>query len=317
MQIIDGVAILNPDSLKIGVIGAGVFGNYHAAKCAAHPRHDFIGIFDPNHKKVRVAAKAHNTRAFDNCNALLSGVDAVIIACPTVHHGPIALAALRAGRHVLVEKPIAADLESATTMVRLADENKLVLQVGHQERFVARAIGLDCTPEKPVSITATRFGPNTQRGIDVSVTLDLMTHDLDMAMWLMGGRPDSIRGEGMRVYSQTHDAARACLVWDGLCKVRLEASRCEPALKRMMKITYPSGTVRIDFVNKTLEDGTGFGLNKNFAAHPLAIDSLGAASTAFTSSILDNTPIAVTGEAGRDALEMALKIDGRLKDKIS
>ena len=308
---------MNPDSLKIGVIGAGVFGNYHAAKCAAHPRHDFIGIFDPNHDRVRQAARRHRTRAFDNCNTLLSGVDAVIIACVAVHHGPIAVAALRAGRHVLVEKPIASDLETATTMVRIAKENNLVLQVGHQERFVARAIGLDRAPENPLSIKATRFGPMAVRGTDVSVSLDLMTHDLDMTMWLMGGRPESIRGESMRVYSDMPDTARACLVFDGSCKVKLEASRCEEKSQRIMEITYPSGIVRIDFVNKTFEDNTGFGLNKDFANHPLAIDSLGAATTAFTESILDGAPVAVPGQAGLDALEMALKIDGRLKNEIS
>jgi len=133
----------------------------------------------------------------------------------------------------------------------------------------------------------------------------------------MGGRPESIRGESMRVYSQTPDAAHACMVFDGACKVKFEASRCEESQERVMEITYPSGTVRIDFVNKTFEDNTGFGLNKDFASHPLAVDSLGAATTAFTSSILDGTPIAVPGEAGRDALEMALKIDGRLRDEIT
>ncbi|MEE9273420.1 MAG: Gfo/Idh/MocA family oxidoreductase [Robiginitomaculum sp.] len=308
---------MNKDSLKIGVIGAGVFGNYHAGKCAAHPRHDFIGIFDPNHKRVRAAAKKYHTQAFDNYNTLLASVDAVIVACPAVHHGPISLAALRAGRHVLVEKSIAADLESATTMVRLARENNLVLQVGHQERFVARAIGLDRVPEKPLSIKAVRFGSMATRGTDVSVTLDLMIHDLDMAMWLMGGRPDTIRGEALRVYSEQPDTAYACLEWEGICKAHLEASRCENGLERIMEIKYPNGHVKIDFVGKIFEDTTGFGLNKDFVNHPLAHDSLGAATTAFTSSILDGTPIAVPGQAGLDALEMALKIDGRLRREIS
>lgn len=307
---------MNQDSLKIGVIGAGVFGSYHAGKCAAHPRHDFIGIFDPDHVRVRAVAQKHGTRAFDNCNALLSGVDAVIIACPAEHHGPIGVAALRAGRHVLVEKPIAASLDLATTMVRLAKDNDLILQVGHQERFVARAIGLDSVPERPLSISATRFGPMSQRGTDVSVTLDLMTHDLDMAMWLMGGKLTSIEGESMRVYSDTPDAARARLVFDGKRAVTLEASRCEPQSERIMEITYPSGTVRIDFVKKTFEDSTGFGLNRDFADHPLAKDSLGAATNAFTNSILDGAPLAVPGQAGWDALELALKIDGRLHHEI-
>ncbi|MCF6275897.1 MAG: Gfo/Idh/MocA family oxidoreductase [Robiginitomaculum sp.] len=303
---------MNSDSLKIGVIGAGVFGNYHAGKCAVHPRHDFIGIFDPDHKRVREVAKRHKTRAFDNCNTLLSEVDAVIIACVAVHHGPIAIAALKAGRHVFVEKPIADSLESAQTMVRLAKENSLVLQVGHQERFVARAIGLDSAPEKPTKITATRFGPVSQRGTDVSVTLDLMTHDLDMAMWLMGERAQSVEGESLHVYSDTPDAARAVLTFKNGATAHFEASRCEDGPDRVMRIDYPDGYVRIDFVNKTFEDTTGYGFNKEFAAHPLAQDSLGAGTSAFTSSILDSTPIAVSGQDGLNALEVALKIDGKL-----
>ncbi len=303
---------MNSGSLKIGVIGAGVFGNYHAGKCAVHPRHDFIGIFDPDHDRVRHVAKRHKTRAFDNCNTLISGVDAVIVACIAVHHGPIAIAALRAGRHVFVEKPIATDLKTAQTMVRLAQENGLVLQIGHQERFVARAIGLDGTPEKPLKISATRFGPVSERGTDVSATLDLMIHDLDMALWLMGERPDSVDGESICVYSDTPDAARAKLLFPSGATAHLEASRCETGQKREMRIEYPDGYVRIDFVGKTFEDTTGYGFNKDFADHPLAQDSLGAGTSAFTSSILDGTPIAVTGQDGMNALETALKIDGRL-----
>jgi len=303
---------LNSDLLKIGVIGAGVFGNYHAGKCAAHPRHDFVGIFDPDHERVRAAAKRHGTSAFDNCNDLIAGVDAVIVASIAVHHGPIAVAALRAGKHVFVEKPIAADLETAQTMVRLAKENGLVLQVGHQERFVARAIGLDSAPKKPTKITATRFGPVSERGTDVSVTLDLMTHDLDMALWLMGENPVSVEGESLCVYSDTPDTARAVLTFKNGATAHLEASRCADGPDRVMQIEYPDGTVRIDFVGKTFEDTTGYGFNKDFAAHPLALDSLGAGTSAFTSSILDGTPIAVSGQDGMDALEAALKIDGRL-----
>jgi len=300
---------MQAEKLKIGVIGAGVFGNYHAAKCAAHPRHDFVGIFDPDHQRVRRSAKRHGTKFFDNCNTLLAKVDAVIIASIAIHHGPIAIAALKAGCHVLVEKPIANTLEFAQTMVNLAREKHLVLQVGHQERFVARAIGLDVAPKKPLHIKATRFGPHATRGTDVSVTLDLMTHDLDMAMWLMGERPTSISGESTQVYSETPDAARALLTFADGATARLQASRCEEALKRVMHIDYPDGHVRIDFVNKTFEDTTGYGFNQDFAAHPLAQDSLGAGTSAFTAAVLDGTPIAVSGQDGLNALEMALKID--------
>ncbi len=303
---------MSSDSLKIGVIGAGVFGNYHAAKCAAHPRLDFIGIFDPDDDKVKRAAKIHKTCAYTNCNRLIADVDAVIVASIARHHGPIALAALRAGRHVLVEKPIAAELESAHTMVRLAKEQNLVLQVGHQERFVARAIGLDSAPKKPLAIHSIRFGPVSERGTDVSATLDLMTHDIDMVLWLMGEKPVSVTGEAMRVYSDMPDAAWGRLEFENGAKASFEASRCENERKRISRIDYPDGYVRVDFVNKTFEDTTGYGFNADFAKHPLAIDSLGAGTSAFCSSVLDGTPTAISGKDGLDALEIALKIDGRL-----
>lgn len=308
---------MDSNALKIGVIGAGVFGNYHAAKSAAHPRLDFMGIFDPDDGRVREAAKRHETRAFTNCNALIAQCDALIVASPAEHHGPIAMACLRAGRHVLVEKPIAADFEHATTMVRLAKEQNVVLQVDHQERFVAKAIGLDSVPEKPTFIHALRFGPKSDRGTDVSVTLDLMTHDLDMVLWLMGERPVSLDGDAQIVYSNFPDAARADIKFSSGAKVRLEASRCEKERTRKMHIEYPSGTLDIDFVAKTFDDQTGFGLNADFANNPNAKDSLGASVDAFTRAVLDGDPVVVSGEDGRAALELALRIDGRLPDEMA
>ena len=302
---------MNSDSLRIGVIGAGVFGNFHASKCAAHPRHDFIGIFDPNHDKVRDSAKRHQTRPFDNCNALLSGVDAVIVACPAIHHGPIALAALKAGRHVLVEKPIASTLDTASEMVEIANRQNLVLQVGHQERFVGKAIGLDKAPKRPTLIRASRFGPMARRGTDVSVTLDLMIHDFDMVCWLMGEQPISLKGETMKIYSDMPDVARAEMGFANGGKVRLEASRAEEGRERIMYLEYPDGSLRIDFVNKTFEDTTGYGFNENFADDPLAQDSLGAAVNAFTNSVLDGTPVEIPGQVGLDALRLALQLDNQ------
>ena len=303
---------MNIATLKIGVIGAGVFGNYHAGKCANHPRIDFIGIFDPDDERVKKAAAHHKTKAYTNCNKLIKDADAVIVACIARHHGPIALAALRAGKHVLVEKPIAAELESAQTMVRLANEQNLVLQVGHQERFVARAIGLDKAPKKPIHISSIRFGPISERGTDVSVTLDLMSHDIDMALWLIGEKPLQVNGESIKVYSDNPDAARAKLTFTNGVIATMEASRCENERKRISKIEYPDGYVEIDFVNKTFKDTTGYGFNPDFAEHPLAIDSLGAGTSAFCASILDTTPIAISGQDGLNALEVALKVDGRL-----
>lgn len=300
---------MNPACLRIGVIGAGVFGNYHAAKCQAHPRHDFIGIYDTHPDRVREVARRNRTRAFENCNMLISGVDALIVASPAIHHGAVALAALKAGRHVLVEKPIAARLDIADEMIRLAREQNLVLQVDHQERFIAKAIGLDQVPERPVLIESVRYGPNTGRGLDVSVTLDLMTHDLDMAMWLTGEKPNQVKGESLKVFSDNADVARAILHFPGGAMAKLEAGRVKNGRTRSTRVVYPDGELRIDFVNKKFENTTGFALDPGFADNRSASDSLGASVDAFTSSVLDGTPVAIPASAGRDAVEIALMVD--------
>jgi predicted dehydrogenase len=299
------------ERLKIGVIGAGVFGGYHAGKCAAHPRLELVGIFDPDRARCRASATKQNTQAFFHPSELFASVDAAIIACPAIYHGDMALAALQAGCHVLIEKPIADNVSKAQRIVDIAASNDLIVQVGHQERFVFKAIGLDTIPETPTKIVGHRFSPFSHRGTDVSVTLDLMTHDLDLVLWLMGETPVSISGQSLRVASSKPDAAYAKLSFShGVA--RLEASRVEEASSRQMRLTYPSGTIEIDFNAKSLIHDTPFDLNDRFGDSPMARDSLGAGTNAFVDAVLDGKPAPISGEDGLRALKAALRIDGDL-----
>ena len=300
--------------LKIGVVGAGVFGGYHAGKCAAHPRVKYIGTIDRSFKRAESVASPKGGRAFRRFDELLGQCDAVIIAAPASQHGTLALQALNANCHTLIEKPIATSRAQAQLCLNAASRRGLVVQVGHQERFVAKAIGLDRAPEKPLRIEARRHSPYSERGTDVSVTLDLMTHDIDMVLWLMGEDAEKVRGQSVIVRSETSDAALAQLVFSA-GTARLSASRVETASERVMTLTYPSGTVRIDFNAKTLTQSSslleaGFDLDPNFGDNPLAKDSLGAATDSFVSAILDGTPVEITGGHGLRALDAALKVDG-------
>ena len=300
--------------LKIGVVGAGVFGGYHAKKCEAHPRVDYVGTYDRNYTRAKAVAVPKVGRAFRNYQLLLSACEAVIIAAPASEHGDLALRALNAGCHTLIEKPIATTRAAAQRCLDTAALNNLIVQVGHQERFVAKAIGLDRINEKPIRIEARRHSPYSRRGTDVSVTLDLMTHDLDMALWLMGEDVQAVRGDSIRVRSDMPDAALAHIVFPN-GTARLSASRVEAASERIMVLTYPSGTVTIDFNAKTLTQSAGilaagFDLDMNFVDNPLARDSLGAATDSFVSAVLDGTPIEITGGHGLRALDTALKVDG-------
>ena len=298
--------------LRITVIGAGVFGGYHANKCAANPRADFVGIYDPDLERAKIHAEKHNVEAFDNFQVMLTKCDAVIIASPADTHGAMALTALEAGKHCLIEKPIASTLKDAERIVQLAQETKLIVQVGHQERFVAKAIGLDNLPQIPEHIVSRRLSTFSKRGTDVSVTLDLMTHDLDLVLMLMGELPKEVKGQTRFEHSNHADFSRGELRFEN-GTAKLTASRLEDAFLRTMEITYPSGTVHIDFNAKTLTHNTPFDLNENFGEDPSAKDSLGAASEAFISAILDGTPIPVTALDGYNALKLALVIDGEEK----
>ena len=298
--------------LKIAVIGAGVFGGYHANKCAAHPRVDFIGIYDPDNERAKTQALKHGVQAFDDFQAMLAQVQAVVIASPADTHGEMALAALESDKHCLIEKPVAATLKDAARIVELAKENSLTVQVGHQERFVAKAIGLNKLSERPSKIVSRRMSKYSERGTDVSVSLDLMTHDLDLVMMLMGALPKAVRGETRTEKSAAPDVAKGELTFEN-GTATLIASRLEDDFSRTMDITYPSGTVSIDFNAKTLTHDTPFELNENFGDDPAAKDSLGAASNAFIEAVLDGKAVPITAQDGYNALKLALAIDGEIE----
>lgn len=298
-------------SLKIAVIGAGVFGGYHANKCAANPRADFVGIYDPDITRAKQQADKHGVDAFDNFQSMLAKCEAVIVASPADTHGAMAITALEFGKHCLIEKPIAATIKDAAIIVALAKDKKLIVQVGHQERFVAKAIGLDRLRQSPIHITSNRMGKFSKRGTDVSVSLDLMTHDLDLVLMLMGQLPEQVTGQTRMEKSGFPDYSRGELSFEN-STATLTASRLEDDFSRTMDIAYPSGEVHIDFNAKTLTHNTPFDLNADFSEDPSAKDSLGAASNAFIEAVLDGAPIPVTAEDGYNALKMALCIDGEV-----
>ena len=298
-------------SLKIAVIGAGVFGGYHANKCAAHPRADFVGIYDRNISRAKLQAEKHGVKAFDNFQSMLAQTDAVIIASPADTHGAMALTALEFGKHCLIEKPITSSLKEAARIVQLAKDKNLIVQIGHQERFVAKAIGLHNLPQSPLNIVARRMSKFSKRGTDVSVTLDLMTHDLDLVVMLMGGLPIEARGETRIEKSEYPDFTKGDLRFEN-GTATLTASRLEDDFSRTMDITYPSGTISIDFNAKTLTHNTPFDLNADFGQDPDAKDSLGAATNAFIEAVLDGKAVPVTAEDGYNALKLALVIDGEV-----
>ncbi len=294
--------------LRIGLVGAGKFGGYHANKLAAHKSVEFMGVFDVSQPAMVALSEKHGVPCFEAYDELLEHSDHLIIASPAIYHGDYAIAALEAGKNLLIEKPLATQLKQAREIVRLADQNNLVVQVGHQERFVGRAIGLDKIPDKPLLIKAQRLNPYSTRGTDTSVTMDLMTHDIDLVCWLMGGAPKSMRSRVQTVRSTSPDHVWAELRFEhGIAF--LEASRLAETGHRSLEITYPKGTVSIDLNAKTLTHNTPYRLNKRFGQTAQAKDSLAAGMNEFVSALRAGRKPFISAQDGLNAVEVAAKID--------
>src|SRR5690606_5288055 len=226
--------------LRIGIAGAGHFGRFHALKAATGARFDLVGIHDLDAARAAGVAGGAGTRA----RPLGSGVEAaeaVIAAAPAAAHYDVAAGAVAAGRHVFVEKPIAATVDQAEALIGLAAERKRVLQVGHLERFSAASGALRGRLGAPLFIEATRVAPFKPRGTDVSVVMDVMIHDLDLIVHLMGGLPARVDAIGGPVVSALPDMCDARLSWaDGRAAV-VRGSRISPGTERRMRLWAADG----------------------------------------------------------------------------
>lgn len=289
--------------LKTGLIGAGVFGGYHAGKIANSDKTEFVGVFDPDTVRRTELSQKHGVTAFESQSALFEAADAVIIACPATYHEAVVKAALEAGVHVMVEKPLALTGSAADSLAALADAKSLVLQVGHQERFVMDAMGLFDIPETPIRIEAYRMGPPAPDGRagDVSVIWDLMTHDLDMVAKLMG-EPLSVEATGKRAHTAHTDESTAYLKFaNGSALVT--SSRCASERDRRMSLTYPSGTIAINFLTREVGNTTPFEIKVDVSQ--TLPDPLGAADEAFFAAALGLRACAIPGREAALGVHMA------------
>ena len=293
--------------LKAGVIGAGAFGGNHARKYASLDGVELIGVFDPQSAPAQALADSLGVKAFASEAELLGAVDVVTVASPAIHHGNSVIAALTAGRHVYVEKPLAITLGDADRILKLAAEKSLVVAVGHQERVVSQAMGLFDMPEQPLRLKAVRRGTPSTRNLDVSATLDLMVHDIDLALALTTGEPLTVEGEG------DDDAASAEVTFDYGFIASFAVSRVAEARDRRMRIVYPSGEVAIDFLARTFSNTTPFTLNADFSETPAGRDPLGVSVKAFLETVEGKSPRpAVTATEATRALDLALAVEQAL-----
>lgn len=296
--------------LKAGVAGAGVFGGYHARKYASQPGVTLAAIFDPDPVRAKALADELGAVPCTELAAFLDLVDVVTVASPADTHAATALAALIAGKSVYVEKPLASNLDEAERLTDLAAKNGLVLACGHQERIIFGAMGLLAIPETPLYLEAVRRGIWNVRNTDVSCVLDLMVHDLDLALTLAGGEPIAVEAEGRIQQGPYLDEVEAEVTFDSGMSAKFMTSRIADARERTMRIVYPSGEVEIDFLTRAFRNSTPFALRADFTETPEGADPLGANVAGFLAAVRGETARPpVSGIEAARALDLALAVE--------
>lgn len=304
------------DVLRIGVAGAGHFGRFHALKVASNPRARLVGVHDPDQARALLVGREAGGAPALGLEALIEACDALIVASPAQTHHALAARALRRGRHVLVEKPIAATLAEADELAALAQARGRVLQVGHLLRYSAEHAAIASRITRPLYIEAARIAPFKPRGTDVSVILDLMIHDLDLVLALVDSEVQSVDALGAAVSSRHEDIANARVRFRNGCVATVTASRISLKTERRMRLFSEEGYLSADFVaRKAVMIGRTRGLplpgTGGFRREELSWsdqDSMQAEHAAFTAACLDGAPVLVDAAAGRRALAAALAV---------
>jgi len=295
--------------VKVGVIGVGYLGKFHAEKYAAHPDVSLIGVADADHNRCSEIAKKLNTRAFDDSEKLLGLVDAVSIAVPTIFHYSVAKLFLDRGTHVLIEKPITVTLDQADELIGLASRKGLILQVGHIERFNPAVTAIKDRISSPRYMTAERAAPFTTRCTDVNVVLDLMIHDLDIVADLAGSEPKALCAAGASVITTEIDIASARIIFHNYCVADITASRVSDEKKRIFRLFDGEGMYISDYqTQKATVSRRGTGAGPGLVVEDISADRCDTLSKeihAFIHSVQSGERPLVSGRDGRRALSIA------------
>jgi len=335
--------------LKVGVIGTGALGKEHAriySLLAKEGLVNFCGVYDINQSVAQKIATQCATKTFSSIEEAINECDAVSIVTPTVTHYEIAEKFLKNKRHVLVEKPMSDNAESAETMAKLARENNCILQVGHVERFNPVFSFLQKHVKEPRFIEAHRLSPYPARSTDIGVVLDLMIHDLDIVLAFVNSPVESFDAVGISVLSKSEDIANARIRFKHGCIANLTASRISP--ERMRKIRVFSGGETPCYVSLDYRSQEGFIYRlasdtdkesslfkklfssknavivsefqgKKIVREPVPIEKgepLKLELTHFVECVKRHQNPIVSGESALHALELALQITEQIRKKL-
>lgn len=324
--------------IKIGVIGTGHLGKIHTKLFKEVANCDLIGIYDRDLERAKQVAGEFKVKSFEDLNKLLNEVDAVDIVATTSAHYELVKLAFEKNKHVFVEKPITAHIWEAEELIKIADEKKLILQVGHIERFNPALISLEKYHLDPLFVQTDRLAQFNPRGTDVAVVLDLMIHDIDIILSLVKSDVKSVSASGVPVVSDTLDIANARIEFENGAIANVTASRISQKKMRKMRMFQRDAYISLDFITGVSEvfrllppDQKPKGLFKTFGEIGVGdkkkivayeqpkfkeVNALKLELELFVDAIVKGgTPI-VSGKDGLKALRVAEMIISKIEESI-
>lgn len=239
--------------IKIGVIGVGHLGSIHARLWKNNDEVELIGIRDIIEDRNKAIASELNVKAFNSLDEIINECDALTIAVPTSIHFSIAKECILAGKPCLIEKPITNTYNEALELIEIAKSKKVIVQVGHVERFNPAIAVLKNYDLNPLFIESHRLGQFKPRARDVSVIHDLMIHDIDIILWLVKSKVKSIDANGVSVLTDTVDIANARINFENGCVANITASRISAHPMRKMRIFQKDAYISLDFQEQKVE----------------------------------------------------------------
>ncbi len=302
-------------TIRVGVIGVGYLGTFHARKYAVMEGVELVGVADPDQDQAERVAEELGTAMFTDYHDLLPLVDAVSIVVPTIYHHQVARDCIAGNIDLLVEKPFTTTLAEADELIDSAREKKLILQVGHLERFNPAVLAMQPFLTHPLFIEAHRISVFKNRGTDVDVILDLMIHDIDIILSIVNSPLKTIHTVGAPVITQLTDIANARLIFENGCTANVTVSRISMDNIRRMRIFQPGQYLSVDFSKKEvmsirlkrgkqndqpLPDISKYGFPDQDILELELLD--------FINNVRTRTTPVVSGVEGRRALAIALEV---------
>ena len=312
------------DKVRVGVIGVGYLGKFHAEKYSRMDNVQLVGVVDIDRVLAEEVAARFDTRAFADYRDLFGHVDAVSIVVPTENHFSVATECLNHDLDVLIEKPMTATLEQADDLIKIARSRKRVMQIGHLERFNPAVIALKDIVHNPMFIEAHRLGIFKERSTDVSVVLDLMIHDIDIIMNIVKSKIKSIHAAGAPVICEHADIANVRLEFESGCVANVTASRISTKNQRKIRMFQKDAYVSVDFTTRDItiirrDESIIDDLIPGMDIRQLSFsesDALEDELASYIQAVSTRQNPVVSGNAGRKALEVALSITDQINTAI-